>query len=63
VLATTTKLDVRSIRKALESGLKKFDPTAKDSRRMIRDANALGVNWESQIPVTDPGGPRERRGR
>jgi hypothetical protein len=43
----------------LATGLAEFDAQSKDVRAHIRDGERAGIEWETAIPVTDPG-PRTR---
>jgi hypothetical protein len=47
----------------LTKGLRKFTPTpGGDIRAHRRAGQRAGVHWETEIPVTDPGGPPPGRG-
>ncbi len=56
VLAQTKATDAAALQRTLMEGLKQFAPDSKDSRRHIRQGRSQGVHWETEIPVTDPGG-------
>jgi hypothetical protein len=47
-----------TLQKALALGLTRFTPQAKDSRRHIDEGVRRGLNWKTEIPVTDPMSPR-----
>ena len=66
LLTQTSGTDAAKLRAALATGLKRFKPESKDSRKHIRDGHRQGVHWETEIEVTDthgPGGPGGGRGR
>ena len=52
----------QEISAALKAGLKHFEKYKKDPRQQIAVGQRRGVNWETVIPVTDPGGPPGRGG-
>ena len=41
---------------ALKTGLQKFEKYEKNARQQIAAGQRAGINWETAIPVTDPGG-------
>lgn len=65
VLAQTSATDKASIERMLDKALKAFKAPHKDQRQHVRTGRREGVYWETEIPVTDPGGPppHERGGR
>ena len=54
--------DRDSIRKALDRALETRRPAQKSTRTHVRQGKRLGKNWESEIPVSDPGIPPPGRG-
>lgn len=50
--------DRDGLAKGLAKGLEGFKAEPKDSRRHIDDGVRRGLNWKTEIPVTDPQGPR-----
>ncbi len=44
----------------MEQALGKHEAEEKDTRRHIQEGLRGGVHWETEIPVTDPGGPRRK---
>ncbi len=60
VLAQTAKTDADSLEKALAAAMKAHAPGTKDAREHIREGRKKGVDWEGEVPVTDPHGPSRR---
>jgi hypothetical protein len=60
VLAETADTGPKAIEAALRKALEKQDPGEKDAGQHIRAGHRAGVHWETEIPVTDPGGPPHR---
>lgn len=58
LLAFAAGSDRDALAAALAQGLRKFVAEPKDSRRHIDEGVRLGVNWKTEIPVTDPLAPR-----
>jgi hypothetical protein len=56
-LAQSATAGPDDLKKALDAGLKAFQPKPKDSRRHIDEGRRAGVYWKTEIPVTDPGPP------
>ncbi len=48
---------------ALREGLSRHKPTEKNQRSHVREGERRGIDWESEVPVTDPGIPRPGKGR
>ncbi len=46
----------RSLAEALSTGQKAFDAKAKNVRAHLREGKREGIEWESALPVSDPGG-------
>ncbi len=46
----------------LDAGLKEFTAPSKRPRDLIRKGRSEGVNWETEIPVTDPHDPGKKDG-
>ena len=53
-----TGTNAAELAKLLATGLEKFDAKSKNVRAHIRDGARAGIEWETAIPVTDPG-PRK----
>ena len=53
VLDQTTK--TAEVEKTLASALSKHAPAEKRSREHVREGRKKGVDWETEVPVTDPG--------
>ena len=53
----TQATDVAKVSAALDAALKKHRSEEKDPRQHINQGRRKGVNWETEIPVTDPGIP------
>jgi hypothetical protein len=58
LLAFASGSDREALQKALSQGLARFTPEAKDSRKHIDEGVRRGLNWKTEIPVTDPMSPR-----
>lgn len=58
LLACAAGSDPAALKEALAQGLKKFVAEAKDSRRHIDEGVRRGLNWKTEIPVTDPLAPK-----
>lgn len=43
------------------TGLNGYRPRAKDARSHVRNARRAGIEWESELPVTDRKAPRSKR--
>jgi hypothetical protein len=55
IAATAKDADVVS---ALREALVGYEPKPKDPNAHIREGNRAGIQWQTAIPVTDPGGRR-----
>ena len=55
--------DDEALLKVLREGLTRHVKPEKDQRRHVREGTRRGVDWESEIPVTDPGIPKPGKGR
>lgn len=49
--------------KAIEAGLAKHQPESREHDDHVREARRKGIEWESEIPVTDKDAKREKRHR
>ena len=58
LLAFVPGSDREAMAKGLAKGLAGFAPEAKDSRRHIDEGVRKGLNWKTEIPVTDPMSPK-----
>ena len=47
----------------LEEGLEAYTPVTKDPRSHVRQGHRAGLDWETDIPVTDGRGSRDKRDR
>lgn len=63
LVAEKAKAKAKDLTKLLESGLSKFKPKTKNPSEHTRKGVREGVEWESEIPVTDPDEAKSRRGR
>jgi hypothetical protein len=54
VLAQATDASSAALRAALARALARHDPGHKDYRDHVHDGHVAGVEWETEIPVTDP---------
>jgi len=50
--------DREAMAKGMAKGLAGFTAEAKDSRRHIDEGVRKGLNWKTEIPVTDPMSPK-----
>ncbi|MFM8386864.1 MAG: hypothetical protein ACKOCB_08635 [Planctomycetia bacterium] len=57
VLAQATEATPASLEKALATALARHDPGRKDARELIAEGRRAGVEWKTEVPITDPGGP------
>jgi len=57
--------DAKSIERALTKALAAFTAESKDPRQHVLKGRREGIQWETEIPVTDPGpkGKGNRSGR
>ncbi len=55
--------DDEALLKVLREGLSRHETPDKDERAHIREGHRRGIDWETEIPATDPGIPRPGRGR
>jgi hypothetical protein len=58
LLAFVPGSDREAMSKGMAKGFAAFAPEAKDSRRHIDDGVRKGLNWKTEIPVTDPMSPK-----
>ena len=54
--------DAASIKKGLVTALEQHQVASRDERQHLRAAARKGIHWKSELPVTDPGRSRRRRG-
>ncbi len=60
LIHVSEKASEKDLKKAMEQALGKHEAEEKNTRRHIQEGRKNGVHWESEIPVTDPGGPRRK---
>lgn len=60
LLAQATDLGVAALTIALDEGIAKHQATTKDMRTHMAAGQRAGVDWKTEIPVTDPGANRGR---
>lgn len=63
VLSQTDSLEAPALESVFQEGHASFKGVAKDSREHIQKGRKDGKNWEPEIPVTDPHGPKPDRKR
>jgi hypothetical protein len=63
VLAQAAGPSAEALGAALEKALAKHDPGSKDAREHVHAGARAGVDWETEIPVTDPDTLRAPRPR
>ena len=52
----------KAVLKTLTEGVAKHEALARDHDDHVREARRKGINWETEVPVTDTKGGREKRG-
>lgn len=50
----------KELKAAMEKALGMHEAEEKETRRHVQQGRREGVHWESEIPVTDPGGKRRK---
>lgn len=60
VLAQSVETSAEALTKALDEGLARHQATTKDAGAHLTQGHREGVEWKTEIPVTDPGATRGR---